>query len=205
MNQFFQPFNLSDETLTFRQRWATYFTILLAIFFLAIGFFFRDSILNSTTFYQDTLTGISAEYPKNWLIDRTGDYVFRVRDIQRTGFKTTFQIQTLSITSSTTERNIADRLALSRAQTFTDYRVISAEPFVINLSPDPNFTTQSLLYTFVSRDSNPFLESLPIVVIGLDVIQILGNQALIITFRADRESFDNQYPLFERFLISLDF
>ncbi len=195
----------SQDELTFSQRWASYLTLLTIVGLIFAGVTFRNSILFRTAFYQDTLTGISADYPFNWLIDSSGDYVFRVRDMQYSGFKTTIQVSLISIGTDVTTRNVADRLALSRAQVLTDYRVVSVEPFYLNLANTREEETQSVLYTFVDRDRSPFLEGLSAVVIGLDVIQLSGNQAVIITFRADRENYDQQYPLFERFLLTLNF
>jgi hypothetical protein len=198
------PF-LSQDTLTFSQRWASYLTLGVILGMFVLGVNFRDRVLYRTTFYRDTVTGISASYPVNWLLDTNGDYVFRVRDMQYRGYKTTFQVSLISVGREVTSRNIADRLALSRAQTLTDYRVVSVEPFARNLAGVRDQPTQSVLYTFVERDRSPFLEGLSTVIIGLDIIQISGNQAIIITFRADRENYDQQYPLFERFLLSLAF
>lgn len=195
----------SQDNITFAQRWASYLTLGLMLGMFALGVNFRDSILYRTTFYRDTVTGISASYPVNWLRDTSGDYVFRVRDMQYRGYKTTFQVSLISIGRDVSSRNIADRLALSRAQTLTDYRVVSVEPFARNLAGARDEPTQSVLYTFVERDRSPFLEGLSSVVVGLDIIQTSGNQAIIVTFRADRENYDQQYPLFERFLLSLAF
>jgi hypothetical protein len=190
----------SDLTLT--QRWSTYITILLAIAMLATGINLQSSILFRTTLYQDSSTGIRAQYPSNWLIDTSPpDYIFRVRDLQHVGYKTTIQVSIIPTGPTTTARNIADQLALSRAQTSTDYRQLSVTPFT--LFDEEN--AQSVLYTFVSRETSPFTESIPVVVIGNDIILRTREQALVITFRADTDHYDSQYPIFERFLNTLEF
>ena len=43
--------------------------------------------------YVNSEVGIRALYPQHWLIDTSGDYVFRVRDLSQLGFKTTIQVR----------------------------------------------------------------------------------------------------------------
>jgi hypothetical protein len=116
------------------------------------------------------------------------------------GFKTTIQISLIPISSDTTERNVADKLALERSATLIDYRQLSVEPFTFR-----DRVADLVTYTFVSREFSPFLESIPVVVIGTDIIFLNEGRAIVLSFRADSENYDAEYPTFNRFLNSLEF
>jgi hypothetical protein len=188
--------------LTQRQRWSFYFALIFGAVSLVIGVNLRDSALNATTLYTNSQAGISAEYPQNWLIDEAPpEYIFRVRDPSQTGFKTTFQVAVSPVSASTSARNILDSLSMNRAPTLDGYRILSSEPFTL---PDESGAT-AMSYTFVATETNPFLESIPVVVEGFDILTIRGGQAIVITFLSDTESYDQNYALFEQFLRNLRF
>lgn len=184
-----------------RQRWAHAVTIIVALLTLGYGLNQRQSTLMAVTRYSDIQSGITAFYPANWLLDTTGDYVFRVQDTQQPGFKTTIQIAVEPVSPATTGRNIADRLALTRARTLTDYNVLEDEPFTLT----EDSISRLIEYTYVSRQTGPFLEGIPSVVIGQDILTITRGQVIIITFRAESAIYAQEYPKFERFLETLDF
>ena len=72
-----------SQDLTLRQRWANVFAILLSVLMLLFGLNFRNQLANVAVVFESPQAGIVAFYPENWLIDTTGDYVFRVRDMSR--------------------------------------------------------------------------------------------------------------------------
>jgi len=161
----------------------------------------RDSALNATIPYVNSSAGIRAYYPLNWLLDVSGSYVFRVRDMSQRGFKTTIEVDVQPVTINTTARNLLDSLTLNRSRTLSAYNVLATDPYT--LSGDRQAT--AMTYVFVASETNPFLESLPIVVEGLDVITIQSGQAIIITFLSDERSYEENLPIFQRFLDDLEF
>jgi hypothetical protein len=189
----------SDE-ITPRQRWSHYFALIYGLIAVFIGINLRDSTLNATVPYTNIQAGIRAYYPQNWLIDSDGDYVFRVRDMSQRGFKTTIQVAVQPISLATTSRNLIDILTLNRSQTLSGYDVIRFEPYLL----DERQAT-AMTYTFVSSESNAFLESLPVVVEGLDILIDQGSQALIVSYLADVNQYEQNLPIFERFLADLEF
>lgn len=190
-----------SRELTLRQRWAHAFTIMLAIAMLLLGINLRNQALSAVSIFESVQDGIRAEYPQNWLLDTDGDYVFRVRDMSPPGFKTTFQVSIVPVGRDATERNVADRLTATRIQVLTAYQVLADEAYVL---PDEQ-PARSILYTYVSSDVSPFLQGIPNVVIGFDVLVIRSGQAIIITYQADRQVFEEQLPRFEQFLAELVF
>lgn len=190
-----------SQDLTLRQRWAHLFTMLVAVALLLFGLNLRNGIFNATVLFDSPEAGIQALYPENWLIDTLGDYVFRVRDMTHSGYKTTIEVAVRPIGADTQERNIADRLTLDRLQTFTDYAVQPAQPYTL----PSGISGQSVSYTYVNRNASPFLASIPSVVRGLDVLVVSGGQVIIMTYRADRTIFDQEFERFEQFLRDIQF
>lgn len=190
------------EELSQRQRWSHYFALIFGIAAFVIGINLRDSTLNATTLYTNSQAGITAQYPANWLIDSSpGNYVFRVRDPSQVGFKTTFQVAVSPVSPSTTARNVLDAFSLNRAPTLAAYSVLAVEPFVL---PDESEAT-AMTYTFVATETNPFLESVPVVVEGMDILTIKRGQAIVITFLSDSRTYEQNYAIFEQFLRNLKF
>jgi len=190
------------DELTQRQRWSHYFALIFGAIAFLIGVNLRDSTLHATNLYTNNQAGITAEYPANWLIDSSpGNYVLRVRDPSQVGFKTTFQVAIGPVGAASAARNILDALSLNRAQTLAAYSILSRESFVL---PDETEAT-SMTYTFVATETNPFLESLPVVVEGLDILTIKRGQAIVITFLSDSRTYEQSYTIFEQFLRNLKF
>lgn len=189
------------QQLTRLQRWSSYLTLGCALAALVLGIVLRNRALNATTFYTNPRAGISARYPANWLIDDAGDYVFRVRDMARIGFKTTIQVALRPVGAGTTPQNVLTSLSLVRSSTLATYRILSIEDYQL---PDDSPAVQ-MRYYFAATEPNPFLESLPAVVLGIDILTLRRGQAVIITFRADAATFEEDLRIFNRFLNSLEF
>lgn len=190
--------------LTQRQRWGHYLLLIYAAAALLIGINLRDSTLYATRPYQNVQAGIVALYPRNWLLTEStpSTYVFRVEDVSVSGFKTLIQVAIRAVGPETNARNIFDELSFIRAQTFDGYRAFTVEEFRL---PNEEELARALRYTFVAAEANPFLESYPTVVAGLDVLVIRRGQAIVITFQSDATTFEQNYPTFEQFLNNLEF
>lgn len=191
------------EELTQRQRWGHYFVLIYAGLAIFVGVQLRDSALYATVPYVNTQVGIRAFYPQNWLIDTTGDYVFRVRDMTQTGYKTTIEVDVLPVTPNTTARNLFDNLILNRSQILAEFTTLSrGEPYIL---PDEREAT-AMSYVFVGDSGGGvFLESVPVVVEGLDILTFEGDQAIMITFLSDADDFDENLAIFESFLNDFEF
>ena len=184
-----------------QQRWGHYLTLLVGLLALLYGLNMRSGALNATAVYTNAQAGIRAAYPLNWLLDEDGDYVFQVRDMSRVGYKTTIRVATRPVSTSMSERNVLDSLNITRPLNLSTYTPLSFEAYTL---PDESPGT-AMTYSFVETETNPFLASVPVVVSGLDILTIRGGQALIITFRADAATFDEDIAVFNRFLRSLEF
>lgn len=187
--------------ITPRQRWSIAITYLLIILGCAIGIYQRDAALNLASDYSNLEAGINAKYPARWLLEETGPFIFRVRDMAYRGFNTIIEVSASPVGSDTTARNLLDQLTLQRSQVLTDYTVLGYDDY--RLADDSPAISMS--YSFVSRDSSPFLEGASSIVYGLDILTIQRGQALIIAFRADAEIYQSQLETLKWFVLNLEF
>jgi hypothetical protein len=193
---------LRYDELDPRQKLAHNFVIIFAAIAIFIGINLRDSTLNATWIYTNSEAGIRAEYPQRWLIDTQGDYVFRVRDVSHPGYATTIQVSVQPVGANTPARYIFDALTLMRSQTLAFYSVLSsAKPFVLPDESPANITD----YTFAAGETDPFVETIPVIVRGQDILTIKRGQAIIITFLTEASDYKQTYPIFERFINNLEF
>jgi hypothetical protein len=182
-------------------RFAHVLSIAIIILTGLYGLNIRQGILYATQRYNNVQVGISLDYPAQWLIDNDGNYVLRIRDMQRIGYKTTIQISLLPAGTNVAARNILDSLNISRPRVLSTYDVQFIEPYTL-----PNGTSGTIMrYTFVDTETNKFLQTVPVVVIGQDILIRRGDQALVISFHGDANTFDDDVELFNRMLSSLEF
>lgn len=188
--------------VTQRQRYSHYFALAFGVLGLIIGINLRDSTLLATTQFADTRAGVRAFYPENWLIDTSSsDYIFRVRDMSKPGFKTTIQVSMYPVSAQSTIRSVVESLALSRMQTLAEYSMGSPDEYVLEDQPE----AFALKYAFAIAESDPFLEAVPSVVRGLDIMTLKRGQAIVITFRSEASVYEQNLPVFEQFLDDLEF
>ena len=189
--------------LNIQQRWASYLTILVAIGGLLGAVVLRSRIEGATSLYEDKKVGIAAQYPENWLLEQNqANFIFRVQDPAAIPFKTTLQIQILTVGPDASASEVLNLLNLDRAGQLAAYRQLTTVPITApNIQSDQ--PPVQMTYAFVENEPNPFLESVPIVVEGIDVVVLRNAQAIIVTYRADSGSFDRYRPYFDNFFRSL--
>lgn len=185
-----------------RQRWGNIFTIAYALVAIVLALLIKNSMQSATVVYSDPEVGITVQYPETWLLDTEGASVLRVRNMSADGFKTSIQVQVLPVNIEITGRNLIDNLILSRSQTLASFDVLSRESITLGENERP---ATAMTFTYVENEPNPFLESLPRVIQGMDVLATQGGQALIVTFLSDTDQFDANFPVFQRFLNELEF
>lgn len=189
-----------NET-TRSQRFSHYFTLLYCAIALFIGANLRDSSLYAVTVFTNREVGITAYYPTNWLFSTPDDIVMDVQDTQRLGYKTNIRIQVLPFGVGMSPRNVIDTLALERRVSLPFYKILSI--FERPLQTDD--ITTVVEYTFVSDLDDPFLQLVPSVVVGEDVVIVRRNQVILISFAADADTYEQDYQVFQRFLETLDY
>ena len=173
-----------------RQRWGNIFTIAFALIALMLALQIKSANETATVIYSDPVAGITVQYPQGWLLDTSSDAVLKVSDESAEGYKTSIEVRVLPLGVGLTERNLVSFDVLERES--------------LTLGEDERAAT-SMVFTFVAGEGNPFLESLPLVVEGMDVITAQGGQALIVTFLSDAATYEANFETFQRFLNEIDF
>lgn len=175
--------------------------IIMAGALMALGLVMRNNTLNATFPFRDEINGINAQLPEGWLLDTTGeDFVFQAIDPGGRPFKTTLQVSIINVGREATPRNIVDLIEIQGPLRLPEYQVYTSES--TRLGDD---SATELIYAFVQTEANPFLETEPIVVQGIDLVVKRGNQAIIFTFRDAQETFDQNRFYFDNFLNSVEY
>lgn len=186
--------HLRERTLSRNDRFSAILVIVVVVTTLLLGLALRGRALARTRPYIDRETGIEVQYPADWLLDTRGDYVLRARDPAARPFKTEYTVRIAPASGQTSVRNVLDTLTLQRSSTLSAYRVLSVEE-------EEDFTRMTFAY--VDADPNPFVQQLSIVVRGMDIVVLDGNRAIVVTFAAEAERFEDELSEFERFFESL--
>ena len=195
-------FPVVDEfPITRTQRWAQVLLLLTAGGLLLLGFFVKDQVLTGTEPFRDLAAGILARYPSGWLLDHEGNYVFRVQDPKAPAFRTALQVAVEPIGQDAAPRNILDNLTLQRAQTLAAYHVLSTVDYAL---PEGDSATR-MEYVYVQTEANPFLQGVPAVVRGVDIVTVKRGQAIVVTFRVEADRFDDEIWRLDQFLATLEF
>lgn len=188
--------------LTFRQRWASYLTLLVAVGGLLLGVIYRNNTVGATYPFINRQLGISARYPANWLLEEGGDqFVLRARDPAALPFKTTIQMSLLATGQGARPSDVLNLLDLDRARRLAAYRSLSQDTAVL---PGGQRGVQ-MEYAYASVETNPFLQTEPITVRATDIVVLRQNQAVVITFIAESARYEEYRTYFEAFLRTLAF
>jgi hypothetical protein len=191
---------MDDTPLTFTQRWNSYLAIALAGAFFFVGVTMRNSALNATQTFENLEAGVRAQLPGGWLVDTgSSEYVFRAQDPDALPFKTTLQVSVLTVGPDATPNLVLDLLNLDRAPRFSTYREISRTDETLRGDP-----AKRMIYAYTQDERNPFQATVPIVVEGADVVVLRRGQAVIITYREERSSFDANLYRFENLLQTVE-
>jgi hypothetical protein len=187
--------------LTRSQTLNSVFVAAAAVGMMFLGLLSRNSALSATILFEDEESGIRASIPAGWLINQEdASVILTAQDPGATPFKTFLSIRLLPVGEEATPRNVVDTLTLQRSSTLSTYRVLSLDPFVLGEDE-----ALEMNYAYVQADRNPFLNTVPLVVQGRDVVVIRGGQAVVITYREERSRFEANAYLFDNFLATLEF
>jgi hypothetical protein len=186
--------------LTKNDRFSAVLVVLVTLMALGLGLILRQRTSNLTWHFVSREAGIEVSYPAGWLTDEGGNYVVRIRNPKARPFKTQFMIAVVPAGGATSVRNVLDSLTLQRSSELSAYRVLGVE----EIGTEGIATTQ-MNFAFVEADPNPFVQRLPSVVLGRDIVILDGDRAIVVTYMADDASFDESLPDFQRFLGSLQY
>jgi hypothetical protein len=193
------PADTHTHAVSRNDRIASILVVLMITLALMFGLGIRQRELGRTVSHVDREAGIEMRYPAGWLLDSADPaYTLRVSDPNARPFKTLYQITIVPASGQTTVRNVLDTLTLQRSSELSAYRVLDVG--------QQSLGGQDLIrmnFVFVETDPNPFIQRLPVVVLGTDVVLIDAERAIVVTYMAKQDTFERGLPGFERFLASL--
>ncbi len=169
---------------------------LVAVF---LGWWLMSSVQSRSIPFE--AAGVKAQMPAGWLTDRadTG-VILHTKEMGGSGFGTTYQLEVLPVASGSLPAEIASLYSLNRAKDLMAVRVLDQQEVSVNGQKGYKVT-----YAYV--DSNPDVTraNIPIVVRGVDYIFVVGERAVVATYRASEDNYEADFGRFRRFLESLNF
>jgi len=168
---------------------------------LLLGWVLKVSAENKTLSYNNE--GVTVHYPDGWLLDEKAGYIVKVSDPSSGLFRTTYIVQMEAIDASTAETtaltNLLNNVSLSRAQAVTAYKL-----FQVNQVQVRGKSAAKATYVYVEEKPNPFRETVPVVVEGVDYAFVEGGKAYIFTLLAAEPNFAAAEKQFMSFLNSAE-
>jgi hypothetical protein len=178
-------------------RWAHLLTVLTIAVGLAFGVLLRNNALYEVRIYTDLQYGITVLYPASWSVASNPEFVFRTRNLTERGFPTTIQISVRAVPDTISPRQVFDTISLERLQSLASYNVVSSPS---NLTLQDGVTASVTEYAYADSEADPFLERIPVIIRGQDVITIRRGQAIIISFLSSDQNYEQNLPTFLDFL-----
>lgn len=179
-------------------RYAEILVLVVMLFAILGGLAIKQQSQSITWLFESRQAGISVRYPAGWLVQEGGGHIVTVRDPKARPFKTQFIISSIPTSPQTTTRNILDGVTLQRSNDLAAYRVLSIASTTLNGS-----NVAQVEFAYVDADPNPFIQRLPIVVRGVDLVLITSSRAIVVTFMSDSTTFEADRDQFQRFVASL--
>ena len=170
----------------------------LTIIAMGAGLLIKEQSTNDTWLFESRSAGVVARYPAGWIVDEGSGAVARISDPRSRPFKTQYSISSFPFSGQTSIRNILDGITLQRSSDLAGYRVLEVfDAFVLGR----NITR--MRFAFVVADPNPFIQQIPVVVLGEDTVIVDGNRALVITYENFEQRFDADRASYDRFYASI--
>lgn len=158
---------------TRRDRWADWMVIGVVAAALVLGWAIKAVAEGSTDSFMDPETGLTLTYPSGWMMGSAEGYLLRVRDPHSGSFKTAYQVSAdkLDPDRPMSLVDAVNAASVSRARKLTAFRMLDIETIgEEGQSPSAVWSR----YVYVEEKPDPFRDSLPAVVMGLDYTAVKG-------------------------------
>jgi hypothetical protein len=189
----------TKKTFSFGEHFSEWLVAAITLVALLAGWLYKSSVENRSVLFESS--GISAQTPQGWhSITPQGDEVLHVSDPLSSGFGTTYIVQRIPVEAGSAVGQAASLLTLQRGQQLTAYRVLDQKPVTVY-----GQEAYELSYVFVESDPNLTHDEFPNIVHGLDYIYMAGDHVVVVTYWAEKQTYDYDLGRFLRFLRSLKF
>jgi len=183
-----------------RDRWVDVAVAGVFVVALALGWGLKTSAEARSVAFQGA--DVTARYPAGWVrAEAKAPTVLQVEDRLAIPFRTTVSVQRRPLPPDDPNALAAvhNNLVLERGTTLTAYRVLNTNDEVIM----GGRSGMKVTFAYVEKNPNPFLETLPVVMVGEDFLFAAGNQAYVITLTAAEANFDRLESTLGKFVQSL--
>jgi hypothetical protein len=109
-------------------------------------------------------------------------------------------VESFLIEKESTFAQAASLLTLDRGQKLTAYRVLDQKQVTVS-----GMQAYEISYVYVESNPNLTHNVYPNIVLGKDIIFLNGDHALVATYWAEKQSYENDLGRFQKFLGSLKF
>jgi hypothetical protein len=182
-----------------RDRWADWLVIGVVAVALSLGWGIKSWTEGGTDRFSSSETGLTLRYPTGWLMSRADGYLLKVRDPHSGLFKTTYAV-TADKLDPARPMSLVDAVnatSVSRARKLTAFRLLDIETMGEEGKP-PNAVWSR--YVYVDEKPDPFRDSLPVVVLGLDYTAVEGEHLYTFTLLAGEADFEAAEKGFRAFI-----
>lgn len=189
----------TKKIFSFGEHFSEWLVAAIVLVALLAGWLYKSSVENRSVTFE--ATGIRAQTPQGWLsMTPQGNEVLHVSDPLSSGFGTTYLVQRIPVEAGSAVGQAASLLTLQRGQQLTAYRVLDQKPVTVY-----GQAAYELSYVFVESDPNLTHDKFPNIVRGLDYIYLEGDHVVVVTYWAEKQTYDYDLGRFQRFLKSLEF
>lgn len=148
--------------------------------------------------------GLSLSYPAHWMPSRPTDGSLRFRDTQAGGVPATITLRpAIACAADVAAAAVAaeaDGLALNRGRNLTAYSALSSDGSAFRGQP-----ARRTAYAYVEDNANAFLQRLPVVMLGEDLVTYQGGRVYVFSLQAPQDSFAEAQRRFVALLNSVSF
>lgn len=183
-----------------RDRWADLAVVLLVAAALLLGLVLRQFTLFRTAPFTLAQAGITGRRPETWVREIGDDPLIRLRNARSGEFDTVLELRSRPLAAGVEPNMALDTLALERAGRVSAYRTLETDRVVV-----AGETATRRTFTYVSENDNPYLDRLPVVVQGTDLVLRDDDRIIIATLLASVENVDRHARYLHAFAESLEF
>jgi hypothetical protein len=187
-----------------RDRYADWAVIAVLAVALLLGWAVKAWAEGQRDTFADAEAGITLRYPQGWFLRSNDKLAFEAQAPESGQFKTTYQVRIWPVAATgditPTLAAVLNDASLARAQEGTAYRLFDIEPGK-DIDGQPSMEAT---YVYVVESMDLFSQRMPVVVMGLDIALMRGDNAYVFSLLADKDVFDEAQKQFRRFVKSAE-
>jgi hypothetical protein len=169
---------------------------------LLLGWMVKALAEGRTVAYEGN--GIRVRYPAGWVrVETQPPLLLQVEDRLAQPFRTTLSLERRPVPPGVSNPlgTVAQMLVLERG--WTAYRPLEVLTETVPLTAQA--PALHVTFAYVEPNNNPFLSSVPVVMLGEEYLLLVGNQAYVVTLTAAEANYSRARRQLQALLQSLQF